>query len=236
MSNALPFSTSENLQVGSPNTIFKVLGNGLYMFLAEDGNTYLMDVRGGVKKFSDVVKLGSSSIRLSFKIGEASYYSNNLLQADGSPGQNAAGTSVITIPQFVDSFVSMLSIGGVMLSDGAFTWDPSSQQLSVPGYVFSAQDEIVVVGDTKSSGGGSVSGGSIVADINLTAVANQRQFPLIPNINLRAATNTLVFYNLGLIDAGDKNNQYQNTPQSGFITLNWNTADGDTVRIIGYTL
>lgn len=55
---SLPFSTSP-IQIGNPASINKVVGNGLIPFLGEDGNLYLVDVRGNVSLFASILNAGS---------------------------------------------------------------------------------------------------------------------------------------------------------------------------------
>lgn len=49
---SLPFQISQ-IQIGAPESINKILGNGLIPFLALDGNLYLLDVRGHVSPLSN---------------------------------------------------------------------------------------------------------------------------------------------------------------------------------------
>lgn len=232
----LTFSPGKVLS-GTPREVLKILGMGLIPFLAVDGQMYVIDVKGNVQLFTDLIQVGGTSSVLSFVIGEPSYYLNNALIATGSPGENAGGTSVLDLAAWFDGGVIIgYSNGGLQIPQSGFVFNPTG--IFTAGIPFNDGDVVIITGGKQASGGGGGGGTvmSIVCDLNIVSTAEQTQFPAIPDADLKKATHTLFFREGALLTAGTGGDEYLNTPQNGYLTTNFVPGDEQRMRIVGFIL
>lgn len=157
---SLPFQISQ-IQTGAPESINKILGNGLIPFLALDGNLYLVDVRGHVSPLSDYS--GGSGI-----VAYINYIS--------SGGETQ-------IPNYVDKDLMSDSYVMVFMEGSLLTSGNGSDEYadtSLLGYItlnFPAppDNRFTVIGFGKSGSSGGGGGFSSVVNLQITQPQSNSQ-------------------------------------------------------------
>jgi len=230
--NSLGFAVSKVLS-GTPGEVYKVLGNGLIPFLAADGQIYVIDWLGHIQPLGDLIDTGGTASVISFTVGEASYWENNILKSSGSPGENIGGTDSVTLSDFAGGVILQVSLGGLNAAQNQYSWASPTLTLGA-GMQFNDGDVVIIMGETKagSGGGGGGSTASVVYSEQIIATDGQTQFPALPSTDLQKANTTLFFWEGSLLFYG-ADNDYLNTPSNGYVTLNFAATGGNRFRLVG---